>query len=159
MNPNELNSIANAIYEEHFGEKFHGWVMWSTRMKRIAGNCRSDGRIALNKHYYERYGKEEILLVLRHELAHLYCFRAKGRHSHQDPLFLATLEKLGGTAIGKMMPIKVYIYECPQCKKQWLFKSPLKKYFACAKCSRGGYNHNCKIEYAGEKIVEPELQE
>lgn len=155
MDTGELNEIAKSIYKEHFDEDFHGWVEWSTRMKRIAGNCRSDGRIALNKHYYERYGKEEIILVLKHELTHLYCFKKIGKHSHNHPLFKEILEQLGGSKIGKMMPKKVHIYECPSCKKQWFFKSRLRKYFSCAYCSNGSFNTDYIIQYIGETIIEP----
>lgn len=155
MDLGELNEIAQSIYREHFHEDFPGWVEWSNRMKRIAGNCRSDGRIALNKQYYERHGREEIILVLKHELAHLYCFKKIGKHSHNNPYFKQILEQLGGSKIGKMMPIKVHIYECPACKKQWSFKSRLKKYFSCAYCSNGKFNKDFVIKLVGEKIIEP----
>lgn len=119
-------------------------------MKKIAGNCNSNGRIALNKNYYINYGKLETLKILKHELAHLYCFKKIGKHSHEDPLFVESLRKLGGTMKGKpILPI-LYIYECPNCKHKWFFSEKLKEEMCCKKCSNLKQD-NCIIQYIGKR--------
>ena len=154
MHIRELNEIAATTYKKVFGENFYGWVEWSNRMKVIIGNCRSNGRIALNRKYYEKYGRKEILSVLYHELAHLYCFKKIGKHNHNNPLFLKSLNKIGGTMFGKRMPTKVHIYQCPSCKKQWLFKKKLITDLACSTCSKGTYDKKFQINFIGFKIIE-----
>lgn len=153
-----LNQYAQKTFLEYFGEEFTGKVIWSKRMKNIAGNCRSDGRIALNYHYYERYGEEEILTVLRHELVHHFCFDKIGRHTHSTPLFVELLEKVGGDQKGKPMPIKGYIYECPCCTRKWTLRKRMEnRKLSCQNCGDGSYNREFKIQFVKEIVIEPEL--
>lgn len=146
-----LNNIAKNLYENCFNEEFYGHVIWSSKMKRIAGNCNSNGRIALNKNYYINYGKIEIIKILKHELAHLYCFKQIGHHTHTHPLFISSLNKLGGTMKGKPILPVLYIYECPNCKNKWFFSEPLNQTMCCKKCSNGEYNPNYIIKYIGKR--------
>jgi SprT-like protein len=155
-----LNQYAKKVFVEHFGKEFTGKVIWSKKMKNIAGNCRSDGRIALNFFYYERYGQEEILKVLRHELVHHYCFAEIGRHTHSDPLFVSFLNQVGGDQKGKPMPVTGYIYECPCCSRNWTFRKKMeKRKLSCQDCGNGSYNKEYKIRFVKEITIEPELQE
>lgn len=152
----ELNSYAQQVYQQTFGIDFTGQVVWSKKMKNIAGNCRTDGRIALNYFYYERYGKEEIFQVLRHELVHKYLFDTIGLHTHSTPEFVELLEKVDGSMKGKPMPITAYIYNCPSCEKEWTFRKKLKtEKFACEDCSGGEYSTDCKIQFNRETLIEP----
>lgn len=148
----KINSIAKNLYENCFGETFYGNVVWSSKMKKIAGNCRSDGRIALNKNYYINYGKIEILKILKHELAHLYCFQQIGKHTHSDTLFVESLAKLGGAKKGKPLLPVLYIYECPNCKKKWFFSEKQKDEMCCKKCSKGTYDSKFLIQYVGKRV-------
>lgn len=152
----ELNQISNTLYREYFNEEFPGWVEWSSRMKNIAGNCRNDGRIALNKHYYNYHGREETLKVLKHELCHLYCFMKIGRHDHSTPLFLESLSRMGGSLQGKAMPVTLYTYKCTRCDKEWSFLKELKKPLCCRKCSGGEFNIDYLVQLSATEIVEPE---
>lgn len=160
LTESQLNKYAEEVFQEYFQEDFNGQVIWSKKMKRIAGNCRSDGRIALNYFYYERYGAEEILKVLRHELVHHYCFAKLGAHTHSTPLFVEYLEKMGGDQKGKPMPITAYQYECPCCKRQWTFRKRMEnRKLSCQSCGKGKYDRNLKIQFVQEVTVEPELAE
>ena len=152
----QLNEMANVIYQDYFGEPYSGKVVWSKQMKRIAGNCRSDGRIALNFHYYERYGEEEILKVLRHELCHHFCFDKIGHHTHSTPLFVDSLEKVGGDQKGKPMPITGYIHECPGCKKRWTFRKKMDRKLSCETCGKGKYNRDFRIMFVDTTTIDPE---
>ena len=143
----KINEIAKNLYENCFHEPFYGEVVWSSRMKKIAGNCRSDGRIALNKNYYINYGKTETIKILKHELVHLYCFKCVGKHSHKDIIFLENLDKIGGAIKGKPLHEKMYVYQCPSCQKKWFFTEKLKEPLCCKVCSSGTYNENFLIKY------------
>lgn len=152
----ELIEYANMVCIETFGKQFDGEIVWSHRMKKIAGNCRSDGRIALNYQYYEKYGKEEILKVLRHELVHHHCFSEIGRHTHSDPLFVNYLNKLGGDQKGKPMPTTGYVYSCPCCSRQWTLRKKIRnKKISCSTCGNGSYNKEYKVVLVKEVVIEP----
>ena len=132
-----LNEIARWIYESCFYESFWGTVSWSSKMKGIAGNCKSNGEITINKNYYLKYGLEETILILKHELSHLYCFKKIGTHDDNSDLFLETLQKLGGIIKAKRIPETFYIYECPICKKRWFFEELLnEKELLCKTCNQ-----------------------
>lgn len=152
----ELNEYAKKVHLEAFGTEFEGYVIWSKRMKNIAGNCREDGRIALNFHYYERYGDEEILQVLRHELVHNYLFKTIGLHTHSTPEFVDLLKKVNGSMKGKPMPVTAYVYNCPCCKKEWTLRNKLRTLkFSCEDCGKGEYSTEFKIQFNREVIIEP----
>lgn len=155
MTEEQLNQKAATIYLDHFGELFSGEVVWSSKMKTVAGNCRSDGRIALNLNYYERYGWEEMEKVLRHELVHHYCFENIGDHDHRTKLFIEHLFLIGGEMVAKPMPQKYASYECPCCKKQWFFKKKLKEILSCKTCGGNTYSNQFNIEYISDIMIDP----
>ena len=130
----ELNNIARWLYESTYYESFYGKVNWGSKMLGIAGNCNSNGQIMLNKNYYLNYGKEEVLLVLRHELAHLYCFRHFGTHSDDDECFILSLQKINGIKKAKSIPKEFYIYTCKCCGKQWFFTNKIQEKQFCKDC-------------------------
>ena len=130
----ELNDIARWLYESCFYESFYGKVFWGSKMKGIAGNCDSNGVIMINKNYYLQYGLEDTLDILKHELAHLHCFKKKGTHSDDDSFFLEDLKKIGGILKAKRIPQQFYIYECQECERKWYFEKKLDKSMFCKNC-------------------------
>ena len=133
----DLNELGRWFYESCFFESFWGTISWSSKMKGIAGNCKSNGNITINKNYYLKYGIEDTLLVLKHELAHLYCFKKIGTHNDTDILFVENLNKIGGILKAKKIPNNFYIYECPTCKKRWFFEEYMEeKKFLCKNCQQ-----------------------
>lgn len=155
LSVSELNEIAVNLCKEVLKDDFTGYIVWSNRMVKIAGNCNSEGRIALNRKYYDRYGKEEIVGVLKHELAHYYVFKTYGLHNHETHLFKETLKKLKGPSVGKPMPRKVHLYQCPNCKKIMYLPSKIEKgRFSCSKCSPNTFDPRYIVSYIGTEILE-----
>lgn len=157
LSESELIEYANKVCLNHFGKEFDGKIVWSKRMKNIAGNCRSDGRIALNYHYYERYGKEEIFKVLRHELVHHHCFSVIGRHTHSTPMFVDYLEQIGGDQKAKPMSTTRYAYVCPRCSNKWFLRKKMKnRKLSCSSCGNGRYDKRYNLKFIEKVVIAPE---
>lgn len=149
----ELTNLAKHLYEDCFPDYFKGYVEWSTRMKNISGNCREDGRIGLNYNYFLEYGLEETINILKHELAHLYCFKMIGDHNHNDICFLNALTMINGAIYGKYLPRKVHTYSCPKCQKIWLCSRKKEGNYSCSHCGGNRYSEICKLIYSGVKFI------
>lgn len=153
-----LQKKAADIYMETFGEKFHGKVKWSNRLKSSAANANEDGLINLNKLYHTLYGDTETLLALRHELVHVYLFKKIGIHSHDDEEFIYWLNKIGSKQKGLPLPQTVYKYTCPTCKKTLkLSRKISNKLIACANCCDGEFKIKHVLQFSGKETILPEI--
>ena len=148
MTEEKLNALARDLYAKHFGREFKGEVVLSRKMRVSAGNCRPDGRIALNLPYCEKYGEDEAVRVLKHELAHLFLFQTVGNHSHKDRVFNEILDRIDGAKVAKPMPAIIFVYACPKCHKEWRFARKDNRARSCNECSlkKGDYCKEAKIE-------------
>ena len=138
----ELYSITSKIYRHYTGEAFLGDVKWSNRLKTSGANIRysrekENARIQINRAYVKKFGKEELIEILKHELAHYYLYkRKKWKHGHGAE-FVKTLKdifKSNCIAAKYNEDIYRYHYHCQSCGA--VYKSPKRIYkrIFCSKC-------------------------
>ncbi|KEK22408.1 SprT family protein [Bacillus gaemokensis] len=141
MNEQEVQRLVEAISLQYFGKFFLHKAMFNKRLRTTGGRylLRSHN-IELNYHYYKRYGKEELIGIIKHELCH-YHLHIEGRgYRHRDRDFRQLLKKVGAPRFCKRIieakkTIKTYTYECIGCSLQYVRRRQMNtSRYVCGKC-------------------------
>ncbi|MEW9123193.1 MAG: SprT-like domain-containing protein [Thermotaleaceae bacterium] len=143
----DLLSLAKSIYQYYTGEEYIGKVAWSNRLKTSGANIRFDplkntGSIQVNRLYIEKFGEEELIDILKHELTHYYLYR-KGqlKHGHGKG-FKETLQDIfkSNCIVAKYNEgIYQYQYQCQHCGAIYKSFRRIHKKIYCSKCVKGDH--------------------
>jgi len=137
--PDALQSWAEDLALRHFGVRFPGTVRWAPRLCYRAGDYSPATRtIRLSLPYYRRYGREETVRILLHELCHWWLFHQGMRHREDTPAFQGLLRAHGAPARGLPMPRaaarRLRLYVCPCCGARYRYRRRVE--YACGQCCR-----------------------
>ncbi|KFN01038.1 SprT family protein [Bacillus clarus] len=141
MNEREVQSLVEEISLQYFGKPFLHKAMFNKRLRTTGGRylLRSHN-IELNYWYYEMYGKEEVVGIIKHELCH-YHLHIEGRgYKHRDQDFRRLLKKVDAPRFCKRMidekkETKTYVYECIGCSFQYVRRRRINtERYVCGKC-------------------------
>ena len=142
LEEDELYNLANQIYVYYAGEDFLGLVTWSNRLRTSGANIRynrsqQNAHIQLNRSYVEKFGKIELIEILKHELTHYYLYkRKKWKHGH-GPEFVKTLKEIfksNCVAAKYNEEIYRYHYYCQTCHGVYKSTKRIYRKIFCAKC-------------------------
>lgn len=115
-----VQSMVELISDKEFNRKFKHQAALNPRLRTTGGRYHlGSHNLDFNPKVYERYGLEELINVIKHELCH-YHLHIEGRgFQHRDADFKNLLKKTGGSRFVKPLedqkPENYHQYECQTC--------------------------------------------
>lgn len=146
MSDEKLYDLVCCVSKETFGKDFQHKAYFNKRLRTTGGRymLRSH-HIEVNPLVFEKYGMDELIGVIKHELCHYHLHIEGKGYQHRDadfrallqitnsPRFCSTLmeRKIRGTT-------KKYTYKCVKCFLSYNRKIRLNtKKYRCGKCYGG----------------------
>src|SRR4051812_32179791 len=144
MNDQELQSLVEEISRDYFNKPFRHKAIFNVRLKTTGGRYLLGSHdIEMNKKYFDQFGKDELVGIIKHELCH-YHLHLEGRgYRHRDRDFKKLLHAVGAPrycsslpeAIEKRKSQRVLTYICSKCKQEYKRKRRIDpKRYVCGNC-------------------------
>lgn len=141
MDEQEIQGLVEEVSLQYFGMPFLHKAMFNSRLRTTGGRyLLNTHNIELNYRYYERYGKEELVGIVKHELCHYHLHITGRGYKHRDKDFRELLKAVDAPRFCKRMMNegkgkKVYMYECMECSLQYVRRRQINtKRYVCGKC-------------------------
>lgn len=141
MNQIELQQLVEKVSLASFGKPFKHRATFNARLKTTGGRYHLESHhLDFNEKVLEKFGMEEFLGVVKHELCH-YHLHLEGRgYQHKDAEFKALLKVVGGSRFVQSLrkeksKKKYWVYYCQHCQTK-LYRQrrfDIKKY-VCGTC-------------------------
>jgi predicted SprT family Zn-dependent metalloprotease len=147
-------------YQEVVDEKFDGIIprdfriVFNPFLRRLTGRITYSQRlIEISRFHFERYGLEDAIATLEHELLHLYLHKLGLPSGHNNEFKKYARQK--GIRVyhenpypkNRPSPFR-YLYECPSCNRLVFRKRPIAHELACGVCCRTHANGAFHSRYA-----------
>lgn len=142
MEPLELQSLVEEVSLKEFGWTFGHVARFNSRLRTTAGRyLLRTHDIELSEKYFLKYGEQELIQVIKHELCH-YHLHLQGRgYQHRDKDFRELLKRVNAPRFCKAMEIArkkesiKHKYQCMNCS-QFYFRKRLinTAKYVCGKC-------------------------
>ncbi len=141
----DLLGITKKIYAYYTQGEYIGEAAWSNRLKTSGANIRYQPRqdhavIHVNKQYVDKFGKRELIEILKHELVHYYLYKqGRMKHGHGE-LFKRTLKNLFNShCINAKFNEDMYQYgyTCGSCGSTYKSTKRIHRAIYCGKCTKG----------------------
>lgn len=140
--------LLRAHYQRVVGSKFGNLVprdfriVFNPFLRRLTGRITYSLRlIEISRYHYEKYGFDDAVATLEHELLHLYLHML-GKPSGHTNDFKRLAKQLGIRVYhenpyprNRPSPFR-YLYECPGCQRMVFRKRPVGHQLACGVCCR-----------------------
>ncbi|WP_329767558.1 SprT family protein [Bacillus nitratireducens] len=142
MDEQEIQWLVEEVSLQYFGMPFLHKAMFNSRLRTTGGRyLLNTHNIELNYRYYEMYGKEDLVRIVKHELCHYHLHITGKGYKHRDRDFRELLKKVGAPRFCKRMineekkETKVYTYECTRCSLQYVRRRQINtQRYVCGKC-------------------------
>lgn len=138
MTNEELQSVVQEISLQFFQQPFRHQAVFNRRLKTTGGRYHlADHHLDFNPLVYEKYGLEELIAVIKHELCHYHLHLAGKGYQHRDEDFKRLLAETGGSRYAKPLvsATKSYSYRCQKCQTIIRRKRKIDtSRFVCGKC-------------------------
>lgn len=118
-----LQALVEDISLVFFKKPFKHQATYNSRLKTTGGRYHLDSHhLDFNPKVVEKYGKEELIKVIKHELCHYHLHLAGLGYQHRDRDFKELLKQTGGSRFVPPLVEKVqkqpnYEYICDRCGK------------------------------------------
>ncbi|GKV54807.1 protein SprT [Sporosarcina sp. NCCP-2222] len=153
MNENELQRLIEDVSSEVFNKPFTHAASFNRRLRTTGGRYKlSDSSIEINPVVLQKYGVEELIGVIKHELCHYHLHREGKGYKHGDKDFKKLLAETGSPRYCKQLeeikPQKTvhHIYRCTSCRLEYKRKRKMDtRKYRCGKC-RGEIEYIKKME-------------
>lgn len=137
MTNQELQILVETVSKQSFHRQFAHQAVWNGRLKTTGGRYKlSTHNLDFNPKIYEKYGKEELIKVIKHELCHYHLHILGMGYQHKDQDFKRLLKKVGGTRYAPQLVEKAYKqYSCQTCGHIYKRARAINtKKYVCGKC-------------------------
>ncbi|MDM5153067.1 SprT family protein [Bacillus sp. DX1.1] len=141
MDEIEVQRLVEEISLKYFGKVFLHKATFNKRLRTTGGRyLLQSHNIELNYRYYEMYGKEELIGIIKHELCHYHLHIMGKGYKHRDIDFRQLLKQVDAPRFckrisGNEKESKVYVYECTGCSFQYIRRRQINtKRYVCGKC-------------------------
>lgn len=141
MENGELQSLVEKISLEFFSLPFKHHATFNKRLRTTGGRYfPKDHNLEFNIKSYEKYGIEELIGIIKHELCHYHLHIQHKGYSHRDKCFKDCLKKVNGSRYSKPIYSRKkefnYKLRCKNCNQFYyrVRKVDINKY-RCGKCS------------------------
>ncbi len=117
----DLQSLVESISLTCFQKPFQHCAVFNARLKTTGGRYHlNDHHLDFNYQVFQRYGMEEMIKVIKHELCHYHLHREGKGYKHRDPEFRQLLAQTGGSRFVPPLidqkPENYHQYECEKCQ-------------------------------------------
>ncbi|WP_028401280.1 SprT family protein [Ectobacillus panaciterrae] len=143
MNETALQQLVEQVSLQYFGKPFWHKASFNKRLRTTGGRylLRSHN-IELNLHYYETFGKEELIEVIKHELCHYHLHLEGKGYQHRDADFRQLLKEVEAPRFCKKIPgtqkttkALRYEYKCTACGCCYIRKRKMDtNRYVCGRC-------------------------
>ncbi|NCU17526.1 SprT family protein [Pallidibacillus pasinlerensis] len=144
MDDMQLQKLVEKISLKYFQVPFRHEASFNKRLRTTGGRyLLQTGNIEINKKYYDVYGEEELIGIIKHELCHYHLHQNKMGYQHKDRDFKLLAKKVGAPRFCTPLPIeyqakkptKTHRYQCQSCKYIYYRKRRVNtSRFVCGKC-------------------------
>ncbi|HDR8053193.1 MULTISPECIES: SprT family protein [Bacillus cereus group] len=141
MDEQEIQRLVEEVSLQYFEMPFLHKAVFNNRLRTTGGRyLLKSHNIELNYRYYEVYGEEELVGIIKHELCHYHLHIAGRGYKHRDRDFRELLKKVDAPRFCKQMineekEKKIYEYECMECSLQYVRRRQINtKRYVCGKC-------------------------
>lgn len=135
-----LQEMVEKVSLISFGKKFRHKAFFNRRLKTTGGRYHlGSHNIDFNPKVFERYGEEELINVIKHELCHYHLHLENKGYQHKDAEFKALLKQTGGSRyvrpLVEQKPQSYHQYQCEKCQTLILRKRRINtQRYVCGKC-------------------------
>lgn len=143
VNENQLQQLIEVVSLEYFQKPFQHKAIFNRRLRTTGGRyLLHTHEIELNETYYQYFGKEALIEVIKHELCHYHLHLEGKGYKHRDTDFRQLLKAVNAPMYCRRMGEKreqkstvIRKYQCISCKYVYTRKRRmnLAKY-VCGKC-------------------------
>ncbi|GAA3317499.1 hypothetical protein GCM10020331_016450 [Ectobacillus funiculus] len=96
MKEEELQHLVEKVSLQYFKLPFCHKALFNKRLRTTGGRyLLQSHHIELSYNYYEAFGKEELIEVIKHELCHYHLHLAGKGYKHRDADFRRLLAEVG----------------------------------------------------------------
>lgn len=135
----ELQKLVERISLEFFYKPFRHKATFNKRLRTTGGRyLLGTHNIELSWFYYQSFGEEELVGVMKHELCH-YHLHLEGRgYQHRDADFKYLMKQVGAPRFCKAVPRAEIVYkeyQCVDCAYSFYRKRRVNtQKYVCGKC-------------------------
>jgi SprT-like protein len=140
----KLQELVEEISMRFFQKPFKHQAFFNPRLRSTGGRyLLGNHNIEVNRKYYELFGEEELVGIIKHELCHYHLhLEGKGYH-HRDSDFRFLLKQVAAPRFCKTLPglkkknplRKIVVYACQDCSQIYKRKRAINTTkYVCGKC-------------------------
>ena len=143
MNDEQLQKLTEDLSLHLFHKPFLHKAFFNKRLRTVGGRYMlASHNIEINYRYFEQYGEEEIIGIVKHELCHYHLHLEKKGYKHRDYDFKQLLKRVGAPryctplkSVDNKKLDKKYRFQCCSCRTMYIRKRNinLNKY-VCGAC-------------------------
>lgn len=140
MDERELQALVERVSLQVFHKPFRHRAMFNERLKTTGGRyILSTHNIELNRKYYECYGEEELVQIIKHELCHYHLHLEGKGYRHRDRDFRELLKEVKAPRFCKPIVLpkkkKEHYYECTSCRYMYVRRKAMNiSRYVCGIC-------------------------
>ncbi|MGY3778417.1 SprT family protein [Isobaculum melis] len=122
MKKETLQQLVEEISLASFGRPFKHQATFNKRLKTTGGRYHLQSHhLDFNPKVYEKYGQDELVKVIKHELCHYHLHLLGQGYQHKDRDFKVLLQRVGGSRyvqpLTEAQPksTTLWAYQCTKC--------------------------------------------
>ncbi|WP_233569844.1 SprT family protein [Falsibacillus albus] len=144
MNDEQLQRLTEELSKDCFRKSFRHQAVFNKRLKTTGGRYMLQSHnIEINRTYYEAYGMDELVGIIKHELCHYHLHLEGKGYRHRDFDFKTLMKEVDAPRhctplkqTNKNRPVFYHIYQCKECRLQYRRKRRVNtKKYVCGKCN------------------------
>ncbi|BBW98277.1 SprT family protein [Geobacillus icigianus] len=142
MDQKQLQALVEQVSLSAFGKPFRHTASFNPRLRTVGGRyVLQTHNIELNKKHYDRFGEEELIAIIKHELCHYHLHLEGKGYRHRDRDFRELLAKVGAPRYCRPLEQKaktakvIHIYICTSCGLAYKRKKRINTdRYVCGRC-------------------------
>jgi SprT-like protein len=140
MDDRALQKLVEHVSLKFFHKPFQHRARFNHRLRTIGGRyILSSHHIEINPKYYEQFGEEELIEVIKHELCHYHLHLEGKGYRHRDRDFRELLKQVQAPRFCKPLSssklIKQHYYICSTCHFIYVRKRRVDtNRYVCGRC-------------------------
>ncbi|MFC4182913.1 SprT family protein [Saccharococcus thermophilus] len=143
MEQSDLQKLVERVSLQFFQKPFQHTATFNPRLRTTGGRyILQTHNIELNKKYYESFGEEELIAIIKHELCHYHLHLEGKGYRHRDKDFRDLLRQVQAPRYCRQLPQqtqkrakKIYVYVCSKCGLTYQRKKRVNtNRYVCGKC-------------------------
>jgi SprT-like protein len=143
MKQSDLQRLVERVSLQFFKKPFKHTATFNPRLRTTGGRyILQTHNIELNKKYYEAFGEEELIAIIKHELCHYHLHLEGKGYRHRDQDFRDLLRQVQAPRYCRPLPQqaqqrikKIYVYVCSKCGLKYRRKKRVNTdKYVCGQC-------------------------